>query len=159
MPDEAEFDRAVADDHGIGERKADLYGQKILEALRRYEKGARATPLPEKKTAPALETLLLLEQGKSFEEIAQIRGRQIGTVVNAVAAMVEKGELEFRPEWLDRNRLAVIEAACVQAGLAQWERLRSLKDALPPEITYEEIRLVVARLRREESKKNAQISA
>ena len=62
---------------GIGERKAELYGQRILEALRRFEEGTRAAAPPEKKTAPALETLLLLEQGKTFEEIAEIRGRQV----------------------------------------------------------------------------------
>ena len=142
---------------GIGERKAELYGQAILSALRRYREGARAATPPEKKTAPALETLQLLAAGKSFEEIAQIRGRQIATVVNAVAGLVEKGEVEFRPEWIDRNKLAVIEAACASLGLERLERLKTLKDVLPPEITYDEIRLVVARMRREGSKKKMSI--
>src|SRR6202158_3790983 len=62
---------------GIGERKADLYGQEILSALRQYREGARAAALPEKQTAPALETLQLLAEAKSFEDIARIRG-QIG---------------------------------------------------------------------------------
>ena len=137
---------------GIGERKAELYEQGILAALRQYREGARAAAPPEKKTAPALETLQLLAAGKSFEEIAAIRGRQVATVVNAVAGLVEKGELEFHAEWIDRNRLAVIEAACERLGLAQLERLKTLKDALPPEISYDEIRLVVARLRREASR-------
>ena len=92
---------------GIGERKAELYGPAILSALRRYREGARAVALAEKKTAPALETLQLLAEGKSFEDIARIRGRQIGTVVSAVAGLVEKGQLEFRAEWIDRNKLAV----------------------------------------------------
>jgi ATP-dependent DNA helicase RecQ len=144
---------------GIGERKADLYGQDILSALRQYREGARAAAPPEKQTAPALETLQLLAEGKSFEDIARIRGRQIGTVVNAVAALVEKGEVEFRPEWIDRNRLAVIEAACASLDLKRLERLKTLKDALPPEITYDEIRLVIAKMRREGSKKRAAISA
>jgi ATP-dependent DNA helicase RecQ len=144
---------------GIGERKAELYGQAILSALRRYREGARAAALPEKKTAPALETLQLLAEGKSFEDIARIRGRQIGTVVNTVAGLVEKGQLEFRPEWIDRNKMAVIEAACASLGLERLERLKTLKDALPPEITYDEIRLVVARLRREGSKKKTSIPA
>src|ERR1700681_375686 len=142
---------------GIGERKAELYGQAILSALRRYREGARAAAPPEKKTAPALETLQLLAEGKSFEDIARIRGRQIGTVVNAVAGLVEKGQLEFRSEWIDRNKLAVIEAACASLGLEQVERLKILKDALPAEITYEEIRLVVARLRRDGNKKTRSI--
>jgi len=131
---------------GIGERKAETYGQKLLDALARFQSGARPAAPPEKKTAPALETLRLVLEGKTFEEIAQIRGRQIATVVNGVATLVEQGALEFRPEWVDRNRLPVIEAACAQYGT---ERLKTLKDVLPPEITYEEIRLVVARLRRE----------
>jgi ATP-dependent DNA helicase RecQ len=144
---------------GIGERKADLYGQAILSALRRYREGARAVALPGNKTAPALETLQLLSEGKTFEQIAQIRGRQIATVVNSVAGLVEKGELEFRPEWIDRNKLAVIEAACATLGLERLERLKPLKDTLPPEITYEEIRLVLARLRREQTLKRTSVSA
>ena len=144
---------------GIGERKADLYGQEILSALRQYREGARAATPPEKQTAPALETLQLLAAGKSFEDIARIRGRQIGTVVNAVASLVEKGEVEFRPEWIDRNKLAVIEAACISLGLERLERLKTLKDALPPEITYDEIRLVVAKMRRDGGNSEAAIPA
>jgi ATP-dependent DNA helicase RecQ len=144
---------------GIGERKADLYGQEILSALRQYREGARAAAPPEKQAAPALETLQLLAEGKSFEDIARIRGRQIGTVVNAVAALVEKGEVEFRPEWIDRNKLAVIEAACASLGLKRLERLKTLKDALPPEITYDEIRLVVAKMRRDGGNSKAEIPA
>ncbi len=144
---------------GIGERKAELYGQGILQALRQYRDGARPSAPPQKKTAPALETLQLLAEGKNFEEIAKIRGRQIATVVNAVAGLVEKGELEFRAEWIDRSRLLMIEAACATLGLDRLERLKTLKDALPPEITYDEIRLVVARLRRDGSKGKASIPA
>jgi ATP-dependent DNA helicase RecQ len=144
---------------GIGERKADLYGQAILSALRQYREGARAAALPEKKTAPALETLQLLAEGKTFEDVARIRGRQIATVVNAVAGLVEKGDLEFRPEWIDRNKLAVIEAACERHDVATLVRLRTLKDVLPPEITYDEIRLVVAKLRRQVSSTKTSIPA
>jgi len=136
---------------GIGERKAELYGPEVLAALERYRGGARASALPmEKKTMPALETMRLLNEGKNFEEIAETRGRQLSTVINAVAALVEKGEVEFRMEWIDRSKQSVIEAACAQVGgLDRVERLRTLKDVLPPEITYDEIRLVVAHLRRE----------
>jgi ATP-dependent DNA helicase RecQ len=88
----------------------------------------------------------LLVAGNSFEDIAKIRGRQLSTVVNAVANLVERGDLEFQPAWIDRNKQAVIEAACAKLGI---NGLKPLKDALPPEITYDEIRLVVARVRRE----------
>jgi ATP-dependent DNA helicase RecQ len=140
---------------GIGERKAEMYGREILAALQRYSEGARASALPQKKTAPAVETQQLLSQGKTLEEIAQIRGRQLSTVINAVATLVETGEVEFQPAWIDRTRHSVIEAACIRAGLENVERLKPLKDVLPPEITYEEIKLVLARLRRDQAQKRS----
>ena len=73
-------------------------------------------------------------------------------MLNAVAGLVESGEVEFSSAWIDRNKLAVIEAACARVGLDQLERLRPLKDSLPPEVTYDEIRLVVAHLRHEKSR-------
>ncbi|HEY3971728.1 MAG TPA: RecQ family ATP-dependent DNA helicase [Candidatus Sulfotelmatobacter sp.] len=144
---------------GIGERKAEMFGQKLLEALARFRGGARAAAPAQMKTSPALETLQLLAEGKSFEEIAKIRGRQISTVVNAVAGLVELGQVEFRPEWIERNKLAVIEAALTGLDLEKLERLKPVKEALPPEVTYDEIRLVVARLRREGSRNKTEISA
>ena len=136
---------------GIGERKAEIYGKGILGALERYASGARASTVPEKKTAPALETMRLLAEGRDLEDIAKIRGRQLATVVNAVATLVENGDLEFDTSWIDRNKQAVIEAACAKLGI---NGLKPLKDALPPEVTYDEIRLVAAKVRRELRIKN-----
>jgi len=144
---------------GIGERKAAMYGTAILAALQRYREGARVEAGAGKKTAPALETLRLLAEGKTLEEIAQTRGRQFSTVVNAVAALVETGQVEFQSRWIDRNKQSVIEAACAQVDVTRLERLKPLKDTLPPEITYEEIRLVLARLRRERIPKKAEVPA
>jgi len=144
---------------GIGERKASMFGQGILSALARYGGGARVSAPTQKKAAPSLETLRLLAEGKSLEEIAQIRGRQLSTVVSAVAALVESGDVEFNPAWLDRNKKAVIEAACGRVGLDKLERLKPLKDVLPPEITYDEIRLVVAHLRRKPDQNQTKVPA
>jgi len=132
---------------GIGERKAEIYGQPILDALEKFRQGERAGGV-ERKIKPVDETLRLLGEGKTLEEIATIRGRQVSTVINAVANLVESGEVEFRPEWVSAEKQSVIAAACARAGM---ERLKPAKDILPPEITYDEIRLVVARLRREEA--------
>lgn len=144
---------------GIGERKAALYGTAILAALKRYRDGARAEARLAKKTAPALETLSLLAEGKNLEEIAEIRGRQLSTVINAVAALVEAGQVEFQPGWIDPNKHSVIAAACAHVDVAKLQRLKPLKDALPPEITYDEIRLVLACLRREAGKSKTSIPA
>jgi ATP-dependent DNA helicase RecQ len=143
---------------GIGERKAELFGRDILAAIQRYREGARASAIPQKKTAPAVETLELISQGKTLQEIADTRGRQLGTVVNAVAALVESGAVAFNPDWIDRNKVAVIEAAVHRAGLEKIERLKALKDVLPPEVSYDEIRLVLASLRHQKLQEKREIS-
>jgi ATP-dependent DNA helicase RecQ len=130
---------------GFGERKIQTYGPQILEALAEYDRGARAANIAGPKVKPAEETLQLLRQGKTLSEIAALRQRQLNTVVNAVAMLVEQGQVPFDENWVDSNRRSLIEAACGRLGV-RW--LKPLKESLPPEVTFEEIRLVVARLRR-----------
>ena len=132
---------------GIGERKAELYGQELLKALQQYRAGARANTSLEPRSRPAEETIKLLTEGRSFEEIAKIRGRQLTSVVGMVADLIEKGDLAYQPSWVSAEHRPTIEAACASLGL-QW--LKPLKEALPPDYTFEEIRLVVAHLRREQ---------
>src|SRR5439155_7813116 len=62
---------------GIGERKAELYGQQIFAAMERFSAGARASAVAEKKISPAEETMRLLAEGRSFQGIAQLRERQL----------------------------------------------------------------------------------
>jgi ATP-dependent DNA helicase RecQ len=129
---------------GFGEKKVEKYGSEILQELRRFEEGERAAASKKAAVSPAEETLQLLAQGKTLEEIAKARGRQLASVVSMVSEMVESGEVAFRAEWFTGERLEKIREACKQIGT---ERLRALKDALPAEITYEEIRLVAAHWR------------
>jgi ATP-dependent DNA helicase RecQ len=133
---------------GIGERKAELYGGEIFAAFEAYRNGARAEAREVSQVSPAEETVRLLGEGKTFEEIARIRGRQFQTVINMVADLVEKGRLEYRMEWVGEANHRQIEEVVRRLG-AQW--LKPLREALPAEITYEQIRLVVAFVRREDS--------
>lgn len=132
---------------GVGERKAEQYGRDIFAALEAFVRGARVSRVEEQKITPAEETLRLLAEGKTFEEIARARDRQLATVVAMVADLVEKGRLEFRTGWVGENKQARIEEACRRHGL---QTLKPLKEALPPEISWDDIRLVVAKLRREQ---------
>ena len=141
--------------HGFGERKTELYGERILIALKKFSDGARAEDSPGKKK-PAEETLQLIAKGHSLTEIAKLRGRQMGSVIELVSSMIERGEVEFHPDWVDIEKQAKIQAACSEHGM---ERLKTLKDALPEEITYDDIRLVVAWRRRSESQKSVGDSA
>jgi ATP-dependent DNA helicase RecQ len=131
---------------GFGEKKVEQFGAEILEELKRFEEGERAAAAKKVAVSPAEETLKLLAEGRTLEEIAKARGRQLASVVSLVSEMVERGEAEFQPGWITAERLEKIRGACKQLGA---ERLKPLKDALPAEITYEEIRLVAAHWRKE----------
>jgi ATP-dependent DNA helicase RecQ len=131
---------------GIGEKKADVYGAEILQALRNFGDGARATKTVSKEPAPAEQTLRLLNEGRTFEEIARIRARQLSTVVCTVANLIETGQVKLDPKWISPDAQPLIEAACLKQGV---ERLRDIKDAVPPYVSFEDIRLVVAHLRAE----------
>jgi ATP-dependent DNA helicase RecQ len=138
---------------GFGEKKVEKFGAEILAELKRFEEGEREAASKKVAVSPAEETLRLLAEGKTLEEVARARGRALGTVVSMVSEMVESGEVEFRPEWIAAERVEKIREACERLGT---ERLRALKDALPTEITYEEIKLVAAHWR---ARKNSGVSA
>ena len=61
-----------------------------------------------------------------------------------VADLVEKGRLEYRVEWLGEALHEQIVEAAGRLG-SQW--LKPLREALPPEISYDQIRLGVAYVR------------
>jgi ATP-dependent DNA helicase RecQ len=140
---------------GFGERKTEKYGRAILDALGRFREGARAAAPPKKTSKPAAETMQFLAEGRSFAEIAELRGRQISTVMMMVADLVERGMVQFLPAWVDAKNQAMIEAVCARLGFSP---LTPIKEALPPEITFGEIRLVIARIRSQPEKRKAAAS-
>ena len=135
--------------NGFGERKAELYGSEIFSVFEAFARGERAAARPVPQTSPAEETMRLLAEGRTFEEIAAIRVRQVATVVSMVADLIEKGRLEYRVEWVGEEHHRRIEEAIGRLG-SQW--LKPLYEALP-DIGYDQIRLVVACVRGREAAK------
>jgi len=63
-----------------------------------------------------------------------------------VASLIETGQVKLDLQWISPGAQPLIEAACRNHGI---ERLREIKDALPPHVSFDDIRLVVAHLRAE----------
>jgi ATP-dependent DNA helicase RecQ len=129
---------------GFGQRKAEMYGPQLFAALARYREGARAAAPPKPISRPAAATKQLLDDGQTFAEIAAIRGRQVSTIITSVAELVECGDLEFKETWVDSAKLQEIKSTCERLGTSA---LRPIKDAVSPEIAYEDIKLVAALVR------------
>jgi ATP-dependent DNA helicase RecQ len=137
---------------GIGERKLATYGRGLLAAIARFQAGARASAESAPVSMPAAETLQLLQEGHTLDEIARLRNRTVGTVAETVAALIERGEAALPPGFIAEEKCRAIEAACARLGL---QGLRPLKDALPDDITFDELRVVVAELKRKASAASA----
>ncbi|HXR97119.1 MAG TPA: RecQ family ATP-dependent DNA helicase [Terriglobales bacterium] len=132
---------------GLGDKKVERYGAAILEALRSFKAGERVAPSEEAapSLSPAGETMRLLAQGKSFEEIAKVRERQLSTVISMVADLVEQGEVVWQSHWVEAATMLRIREAVAERG---FERLKPLRDLLP-DVDYSQLRLAIAILRRE----------
>jgi uncharacterized protein YpbB len=61
-----------------------------------------------------------------------------------VASLIEAGQVKLDPKWISPDAQPLIEEACLRLGV---ERLRDIKDAVPPYVSFEDIRLVVAHMR------------
>jgi ATP-dependent DNA helicase RecQ len=134
---------------GFGPKKTERYGTEVLEIINRFRTSPPATiHAAEKKpaplTTPERETLTLLTSGFDLAAIAARRQVQLQTVLVNVSELVGRGAHPFQMEWLPQERYEQIQIAGAKVG---WERLKPIKESLPEEITYGEIRLVAAHQR------------
>ncbi|HKQ87451.1 MAG TPA: RecQ family ATP-dependent DNA helicase, partial [Candidatus Acidoferrales bacterium] len=134
---------------GIGEQKAARYGERILAIVHNVRSPAPGPTGPRMLTETERETMRLLNAGHTIDQIAKIRGRKVQTISATIAELMETGRISFREEWMDAEKRKLIAEQCEKLGT---DRLRPLKDALPEQITYDEIRLVAADFRRSQSR-------
>jgi hypothetical protein len=104
-------------------------------------KKEKAAKPKEEKVPTIQQTLLLHRQGLSIKEIAAQRNLKTNTIENHLAKLAGEGEIDI-------DKLVSPEhQAIVRKALTQWDEppqlLREIKDALPDNITYLEIRAVL----------------
>lgn len=142
---------------GFGTVKVRQYGKIFLEVISDYcrqygldsnmdavlpEKIKKKKAVSNKKERKdsKIETHLLLQEGKTIEEIATIRNINTGTVEGHIAQLIEIGKLDisrFVPETLQSSIRSVIREH------PEITALRELKNLLP-DVRYEEIKMVLA---------------
>lgn len=137
--------------NGVGPVKWHKYGEKFLNLLHPYALREASSPLREAVTEPmqrmqsAEETVLLYREGKSLEQIALQRQLAKSTILTHLAESIERGiDLDLSP-LVSVERQEEIKKVIEEIGA---ERLAPIKERLPAEITYDEIRLVGAYYRR-----------
>lgn len=137
--------------NGVGPIKWLKYGEKFLQLILANPNVKRIPQTvfaPVKKAQGASEsrrlTVSLYTQGRSIEEIMEDRQLSQGTIIGHLAEAMQEGlELDITSIVTQEHQDAIREAISKVGP----ERLTPIKQILPPEYTYDEIRLVLAAYR------------
>jgi hypothetical protein len=160
-------DAALSMVKGIGARKAAEYGEQLVRIIREYceendiepalatERSPKEKKAKKRKAAsaerdgetsvraPKVDTLALtidlLNEGKSVEEIAAERSYSRSTIEGHIAKGIEIGLVKL-DQLMDEETIRKIESAMTDEG----RRLSELKESLDDDISYAQIRWVIA---------------
>lgn len=143
---------------GFGKAKAEKYGDDILEAVESYcsrhdlvtnMSALKASPKKERKEKggekkPDTKTLSfnLFKQGKPVSEIAKERNLTTGTIEGHLINFIGTGEVDIN-DLVPANKQSMIRDAVSGFGS---KSLTTLIENLPKDISYNEIRMVIASL-------------
>ncbi len=148
---------------GFGTFKAEKYGKPFLELIQDYCSEHKLQtrihlkqPKRERKEKPASATTerpsdtrrisySMFKQGKTIAEIAEERNFNSGTIESHLSYYIASGEIPI-DDLVDKHKQEAIKKA---AGIFGKDSLRILKDNLPDEISYGEIRMVLAAIAEE----------
>ena len=140
---------------GFGEVKTERYGTPFLEAVQDYclkeklatrialkepKRQRKTTPAPEQASDTKLVSYNLYQQGNSIEAIAAERKLSLSTIETHLSYFITTGQLQI-DKMVQPEKQKLIEKAVKEYGDAA---MRTLKDNLPEEISYGEIRFVLA---------------
>jgi ATP-dependent DNA helicase RecQ len=145
--------------NGVGHHKLEHYGTSFLSAIREFCLEHKIAPvqkmqetIPRRlkpssqplKTESVQESFQLFLQGNNLEQIAQIRGCTTGTVASHICRYIESGASDTAiniDSLVSKEHQEAIHKAIDTVGT---ERLAPIKQLLSDEISYDEIRFVVA---------------
>jgi len=96
-------------------------------------------------------TLSLFKQGKSMPEIAYKRKLAVSTIENHLRRLLEDNKIVLF-ELLDQNKIKVIKEAVIN-----YNSLKEIKEKLPKDISYSEIKYVQTALSRLKQKRKTAI--
>lgn len=122
---------------GVNEYKAQQYGDRFISAILEFnELHQLPVSLPSKSQ---MLTLTLHQQGLSVAEIAQTRGFAVGTVSNHLCELIEMNQPVALDKLVEADKQQEIIKTIKQVGDLT---LKTIKDALGENYSYDEIKLV-----------------
>lgn len=151
--------------NGFGKIKAERWGERFLEPIRTYcsehnletvisekpVKKIRETKTKKEKTDTKAETLRLLQSGKTISDIATERKLTTGTIKGHIAALIIMGSVNINDIIPAEKQGPARELLQQETG----EKLSDLMPLMPPGLDYDDVRMIIAAMSREEQSENA----
>lgn len=146
----------LLDIHGIGQRKADDYGERVMDLIQEYCEAAdvatnvqvsRAESRPARKataalpSAGAIDSFKLFDAGLDVAAVADKMKRALSTVHGYLDQYIHKQNITDPDRWVDAATTHAVEAAAASDDSG---RLRPIFEALEGAVPYETIRIVLA---------------
>lgn len=125
---------------GVGHQKFNLYGEYFIDAINEFL-GEEISKGEKFKGSTYTKTLQFYKEGKSIEEIAQLRGINRVTIISHLCYLFEKGEDINLKEFVSEKEVSRIKVAIDALGQEE-NKLKPIFDYLNGEIDYEKIRVV-----------------
>ncbi|MEO7834769.1 MAG: helix-turn-helix domain-containing protein, partial [Ginsengibacter sp.] len=94
----------------------------------------------EEKTPTNIVSFNLFKKGKSIAEIAKERNMVVGTIIGHLSTFVANGEIEIGEIVAEEKQILIKESIKIYGP----DSVKNLKDNLPEDIAYGEIRMVLA---------------
>lgn len=151
---------ALGNIKGFGPAKVKKYGSEILEIVEEYceknsitrnmtimalkPKKEKVKKTGDQKGATHIISYNLFKEGKSIEEIAKERNMAITTIEGHFTALVADGLVDIHLMVSPELQKQILDAG-EKYG---WESLKSLKEMLPEQISYGQIRMTKASLKK-----------
>lgn len=137
---------------GVGLKKFESYGEDFLNLILEYmtenkvipiRKEVTTQPYENSSTSRYEETYDVYKKGLNIHDIAKERGYRITTIIRHLLNLEKSGRLIDWDRFIDSPQMeSLILDAVKEVGL---ERLKPVKELLPGEISYEDIKIVIAK--------------
>ncbi|PLS17151.1 DNA helicase RecQ [Bacillus sp. M6-12] len=136
---------------GVGEQKAQRYGSAFIEAITAYASGnpdsnaqlvINPAPKQEVKKGSYLDSYKLFQSGAAFAKIGEQLNLSAATAENHIIRCVQEGlPLQWEQIVGSREEEKILDAIRTIGA----DRLKPIKEALPEEISYFQIKAVLAK--------------
>lgn len=130
---------------GVGEHKLDKYGSYFLDAIIDFNPNESAKA----KGSTYKDTLALLKQDISVEQIAKLRDLELTTVYSHIAQLYLNGDITSLNKYITEEEVVSIKEASLKTG--QTTALKPIFEELKETLPYYKIRLALAILEKRNS--------